>query len=78
MVRRLARPWEWSGWRPALASASRYLADTPSRLMPSSSTRSNSRSGPGANGEPSYSTTVAPEASAETSQFHIIQPVVVK
>ena len=45
--------------------------------MPSSSTRSKSRSGPGANGEPSYSTTVAPEASAETSQFHIIQPVVV-
>ena len=34
--------------------------------------------GPGENGEPSNSTTVAPTASAPTSQFHIIQPQVVK
>lgn len=32
----------------------------------------------GASGAPSYSTTVAPSASPETSQFHIIHPQVVK
>ena len=43
-----------------------------------SSIRSNSRSAPGWAGEPSYSTAAAPQASVEASQFHIIQPVVVK
>ena len=31
--------------------------------------------GVGMNGEPSYSTKEAPTASADTNQFHIIQPV---
>ena len=42
---------------------------------PSLSTQSHNTLGDGTNGEPSYRTTVAPTASADTSQFHIIQPV---
>lgn len=38
------------------------------------STRSHSTLGEGTRGEPSYKTTAAPVARADTSQFHIIQP----
>ena len=34
--------------------------------------------GSGVSGAPSYNTTVAPTASADASQFHIIHPQVVK
>jgi hypothetical protein len=44
---------------------------------PSSSTSCHRRSGSGLNGDPSNRTMVAPTASAPTSQFHIIHPVVV-
>ena len=50
-------------------------AEVPKRVMPSASVRSNSRTGSGA---PSYSTRAASLARADISQFHIIQPAVVK
>ena len=49
---------------PALAQASRNLALVPNKVTCSASARSHSAVGPGWNGEPSYSTIVAPEASA--------------
>ena len=55
-----------------------YFADTPSSVSRSRSARSNSTVGDGWNGLPSNSTIVAPLASTLTSQFHIIQPQVVK
>lgn len=42
---------------------------------PNWSVRFHSTLGVGISGEPSYKTTEAPTASADTSQFHIIQPV---
>ncbi len=54
-----------------------YLALVPKTVTPSCSTMSHSTVG-GDIGAPSYSTTVAPTARLETSQFHIIQPQVVK
>lgn len=42
---------------------------------PSLSVRSHRTLGVGISGEPSYKTTEAPTARADTSQFHIIQPV---
>lgn len=42
---------------------------------PSWSVRFHSTLGVGISGEPSYKTTEAPTARADTSQFHIIQPV---
>ncbi len=65
------------GSSPAFAAASRYFALVPNSVTRSRSARSHRTPGAGWNGEPSYSTTVAPQASAETSQFHIIQPSVV-
>jgi len=51
-------------------------------LVPNTVTRSaaamSHRIEGGVSGAPSYSTTVAPAASPETSQFHIIHPQVVK
>ncbi|MNP64270.1 hypothetical protein D3C76_1597530 [compost metagenome] len=62
---------------PLLSRVARYLGLVPKTLMRSSSIRSIKRCGSGWNGEPSYSTTELPVASADTSQFHIIQPQVV-
>lgn len=42
---------------------------------PNWSVRFHSTLGVGISGEPSYKTTEAPTASADTNQFHIIQPV---
>lgn len=42
---------------------------------PSWSVRFHSTLAVGISGDPSYKTTEAPTASADTSQFHIIQPV---
>ena len=39
------------------------------------STKSQMTFGEGIKGDPSYNTTEAPTARADTSQFHIIQPV---
>ena len=78
MVRRDDRSWVAPGRMPALLQASTNFADVPNRVMPVSSIRSKRRSGPGCAGEPSYSTAAAPQASVDASQFHIIQPVVVK
>jgi hypothetical protein len=46
--------------------------------MPSASAKSNRIFARETNGEPSYRSSVAPAARPETSQFHIIQPSVVK
>ena len=54
-----------------------YLALVPNTVTRSRSAMSQSTSG-GDSGAPSYSTTVAPIARLETSQFHIIHPQVVK
>ncbi len=55
-----------------------YLALVPKTATRSSSAIFQSVSGPGWKGEPSKRTSVASEARAEASQFHIIQPQVVK
>src|SRR3954452_12750519 len=65
------------GTNPAFRTESRYFADTPRSVSPWAWARSVSASGPGWNGDPSYSTAVAPEAGTDASQFHIIQPAVV-
>ena len=65
------------GFTPILAVASSHLALVPKTLMPASSARFHSALPSGQVGEPSYSTTVAPTARLDTSQFHIIQPQVV-
>ncbi len=54
------------------------LADTPNIVVSEASARSNRRLPSGCTGEPSYNTNVASDASAVTSQFHIIQPHVEK
>ena len=54
------------------------FADVPNTLMRSDWTKSNSILAFSNIGAPSKSTTVAPLARPETSQFHIIQPQVVK
>ena len=63
---------------PALASASMYLALVPKWVMAVSSAKSNSTLPSGWKGAPSNSNSVAPEARPLASQFHIIQPQVVK
>ena len=50
----------------------------PKNVTRSASAKSNSEPDRGWVGDPSYITSVAPDASAETCQFHIIQPHVVK
>ena len=77
MVLRLSSLCVWRGLMPALSTAAIHLALVPNTLMPSSSTRSHRRLPSGWKGEPSYSTTLAPTARLDTSQFHIIQPQVV-
>src|SRR5262245_62099078 len=66
------------GDNPALLTASMNLAEVPKRVIPVSSARSNRTLPLGYKGEPSYSSSVASDASAVTSQFHIIHPHVVK
>ena len=58
--------------------ASMNFGEVPNRVTCSASARSNSAAVRGWTGDPSYRISVASEASAETSQFHIIQPQVVK
>ena len=77
-VRRDDRSWLSRGLNPDLRSASRKPGEVPIRVMSVASARSNSASFPGCTGEPSQSRIVASDASDETSQFHIIQPNVVK
>ena len=55
-----------------------YLALVPKMSTCSDSAMRHSTPGSGWNGEPSYSSSVAPLARPLTSQFHIIQPQVVK
>jgi hypothetical protein len=59
-------------------STASHFALVPNVVMRSASAISQRIGRPRSSGEPSYSTTVAPTASAETSQFHIIHPQVVK
>jgi len=66
------------GLTPNFSAADRYLALVPKMLRPSSSAMRHRMSCVGWNGEPSYSSSVAPTARLDTSQFHIIQPQVVK
>ncbi len=58
--------------------AAMNFALVPKMVRRSSAARRHTAPGSGWNGEPSYSTMVVPVASALTSQFHIIQPQVVK
>ncbi len=55
-----------------------YLALVPKTLISRSSAILHSTSASGWAGLPSYKTTVAPVVRLLTSQFHIIQPQVVK
>ena len=66
------------GASPAFATASMNLADVPKSVMPVSAAKSKRTLPSGWNGDPSYSKSVAPDPSADTSQFHIIHPHVVK
>ena len=77
-VRTVPRSWVSVGRIPAFAHASRNFADVPKKVTPTSSARSKSRFASGYVGAPSNSTSVAPVASPDASQFHIIQPAVVK
>ncbi len=63
---------------PSFSSAARYFGLVPKCVTRSRSAIRQSTSRSGANGEPSYSTSAQPRARPETSQFHIIQPQVVK
>ena len=67
-----------AGSSAAFCTASMNFAEVPNIVTDAESARSNSTLPCGWNGDPSYSTRVASEASAETSQGHIIQPQVVK
>ena len=58
--------------------ASMYLADVPKCVIRSASASSHRMRPRSMNGEPSYSSSVARDARPDTSQFHIIQPQVVK
>ena len=78
MARSLARSWVSRGLRLILQMASMNLAEVPRWVMPSASAKSNRIAPRRMNGEPSYNSSVAPEARPEASQFHIIQPQVVK
>src|SRR6266704_841775 len=64
-------------YEPFLLGEGQVLALVPKTVTRSLATMVQSASGVGANGAPSYSTTVAPTARALTSQFHIIHPHVV-
>ena len=77
MVSRSGKGWVSAGLRPAFFTLSMNFAEVPKNMAPSSCTKSNIRLPSGKNGEPSYSIRVASQASADTSQFHIIQPQVV-
>ena len=59
-------------WQQTLTEATPYLSIP--GTYPILSTRSQSTLGVGTSGEPSYRTTAAPVARADTTQFHIIQP----
>ena len=69
-------------WGGGLSSIPEMAADPhsghPTSEVPGTypilSTRSQSTLGVGTSGEPSYRTTAAPVARADTTQFHIIQP----
>ncbi len=58
--------------------ASMYFADVPKCVIFSLSANSHRMRPRSMNGEPSYSSSVERVASPVTSQFHIIQPQVVK
>ena len=77
-MRKAPRSCVTRGVTPAFCSAERYFALTPNTVMASRSAKSTSAAAVGWNGEPSYNTTRQPVARPETSQFHIIQPQVVK
>ena len=68
----------FAGSSPDFRIASRYFAEVPNTVTRSRSARSKSARSLGWKGEPSKSTSAAPEASPVASQFHIIQPQVVK
>lgn len=59
-------------WQQTLTAATPHLSIP--GTYPILSTRSQSTLGVGTSGEPSYRTTAAPVARADTTQFHIIQP----
>ena len=81
-VERIARTEERSvcvmGSKVLFSVEAMNFALVPKTLIRSSDAIFQSAPGSGWNGDPSNSTTVAPVASTLASQFHIIQPVVVK
>ena len=74
----VTRRWLRAGASPCLAAASRYLAEVPKWVPRSRANQSHSSWPSWANGLPSNSKSVASLARPLTSQFHIIQPQVVK
>ncbi len=77
IARSAPRSWLRAGSRPSFSASARYLALVPKTVTRSRSAMSHRMVG-GASGAPSNNTTVAPTASEDTTQFHIIQPQVVK
>ena len=65
------------GVAPSFSVSASHFALVPNTVTRSDSTRFHRMDRPRSSGAPSYSTTVLPTASADTSQFHIIQPQVV-
>jgi hypothetical protein len=78
MTRSGARSKSLRGTCAIFFCASMNLADVPKCVIRSSAAYFHRTRPCSMNGEPSYSSSVAPEASPETSQFHIIHPQVVK
>src|SRR5689334_49183 len=78
IVRTDANECDSRGRAPAFETASMNRAEVPKSVISVSSANVKSVCGSGWNGEPSYRRIVPPHASTVTSQFHIIQPSVVK
>ncbi len=77
-VRSADRSCSRAGRSPSFSHVSRNFADVPNSVTDSSAASSQRGVDFHRTGAPSYTTTVASLASADASQFHIIQPVVVK
>ena len=77
-VRKVERLKSSFGCIPVFFSASMYFAEVPKCVIFSADAKSHRMRPRCRNGEPSYSSSVAPDASPVASQFHIIQPHVVK
>src|SRR5438034_7620775 len=76
MVRRADRSWVSAGRSPSFSARARYLALVPKTVTRSLATMVQSASGVGANGAPSYSTTVAPTADRKSTRLNSSHTVI--